>query len=260
MRIRRYDEATKAKDPAARREALAALSGFAHPLVADRILRVAVGREEEGLRAAAFRALGGQEGESTRLAPRVSAWLAAEAEEARRAVARGEFGFVVDRRTGDPILDTPEGKAALEAKRARGRVRAEAVALLRSWRFRRPDLLETAARFLQDGDDGLVVACLGLLGDAGDRDRLGAILDLYRMYPLPHRWETGAVTDRGGTNASAKSAWTSRFGDPDKRRARPEVVKALRETVKRITGEEADSPAALEAILDREPAGRGSRR
>jgi hypothetical protein len=69
------------------------------------------------------------------------------------------------------------------------------------------------------------------------------------MYPDESRWETGAVVDLAGTNATARARWMVRFGHPGKQRARPEVVLAIRDALRRVTGTGFDSPEGLEGYL-----------
>jgi len=159
-----FEVAVAVKEPEARRTAVRELARYSHPLIAKRLLRLAVSDEPSDLRAEAFRALGRQAEDTARLARAVSSWLEAEAKESRKALAKGDFGLVMDRRTGEPVLDTPEGRAALEAKRARGRMLAASVELLARWKHRSGGFREAVVGFLQDGEDGLVAACLRLLG------------------------------------------------------------------------------------------------
>lgn len=254
-----FEERGKSKDPVRRREALSDLGRRSHPLIADRLLRIATGDEPPDLREAAFRTLALQGGEAARAAPRVAAWLVAEERASRKALARGDFGLPVDRRSGEPILDGEEGRAALEEKRARGRARAAAVDLLRAWEFRSDACGEALRHFLQDGSDALAVAVLRTLSDWRDPRFLPDILALFRMYPAPNRWETGVVIDISGTDASARAKWMAVYGDPEKRRPRPAVHEAIRSAAERITGEACATPGALEALIaspKREPAGR----
>ena len=244
-----FEETTGAKEPERRRAALLELAKHSHPLIAQRLLRLAVSGEPAELRVEAFRALARQGEGADRHGRTVAAWLEAEVKESRKATARGDFGLVMDRKIGEPVLDTPEGKAALDAKRARARVRAAAVDLLAGWRFRSEGFRETVIHFLQDGDDGLVASCLGLLGAWKDAAALPGLLALHRMYPAPSKWETGAVADLGGTDASAKAKWMAVYGDPDKRRPRPAVVKAVRAAAEAILGTPCESPADLEAAM-----------
>ncbi len=206
--LKAFDTAMQLTERDRRMTALHDLGRFAHPLVAERLLRVAVGDDDVEFRTAAFRALAEQPDPSGRVARSVTAWIAATHGAARRALAKGDFGLVIDRRTGEPDLESEAGKAAVAAKRARARLVAAAIDLAGAADVRAEALREAVLFYLQDGDDDLVALCLRIAGQWKDGEALPAILDLFRMYPAPHRWETGAVADLGGTNAAeAVSEW-----------------------------------------------------
>jgi hypothetical protein len=82
-----------------------------------------------------------------------------------------------------------------------------------------------------DAVDELVIAVLEGAGRAKCWPLLPEVLALYRCYPTP------------------KAKWMLLFGHPGKKRARPEMVKALRAALVAVTGRPFEDPEALEAFL-----------
>jgi hypothetical protein len=220
-----------------------------HPKVADRLLRTLRRAREPEVRSAILGALGHQKTSQEKVMKKVVTWLRERAREDRGRIARGDSGLVIDPRTGDPDLLSPEGQLRLARWRARSEMLREAVYCVRLLCPERPRRAEDLLVFLQDPHDGLVVETLHLLAQWRVEDALPAILELYRLYPGPRRWDTSHVLARAGSNGKAKSRWMVTVGHPDKQRHRPKVVEAIRACLQSIAGCSFDTPEALERHL-----------
>jgi hypothetical protein len=178
-------------------------------------------------RVLALRALPLQGEHGAEVADRVARWLADESEQEADARREGDIGVPVDRRSGEPVVDTPEAEAALRAGAERARLLAAGIRTLRELEHepRAPD--EVLRPLLQSPFDDLAVAAVEAAQAWDARGVADELALLLRMYPRENRWETGAVTHLNGTNASAKAAWMALFGHPMKQRPRPELYRAL---------------------------------
>lgn len=248
----------KAKDPRVRARAVEGLGAVDHPLVARELLGRLRKEADPLALEAVVAALGRQRTSAADVGKKLLEHLAAAAEAERKREAAGSPGFPVDPRTGEPALDTKEGREAVEAMTARSRVALAAIRALEALAVPAGANALAWTPLLQDPNDDLVVATLCGLAAGTCMEALPAILELYRMYPLPNTWETGAVTDLSGTNASAKAKWMVRFGHPDKHKARPKVVQAIGKALTALTGRSFDSPEALQEWMGR-PSGKPSR-
>jgi hypothetical protein len=240
-----------------RKAAVERLSAVGSPLVADVLLGIAFHEQVVMLRTAAFRGLLRQTASAKTLGPKVTRWLVDLAAANRKAKNRGDYGVVLDRKTGDVDTQSEEGKAALKAKREKGMMMAEALGLLDGLGYREKDSVEALCDFLQDGNDDLVATALGMLGKWKEWSVLKPeLLELFEMYPEENSYETGGTSvDTGAAGsadqAAAKRRWMAKFGDPDKRRPRPKLVKALKKALLDITGEAIETPGALREFLKR---------
>jgi hypothetical protein len=247
----------KSEDMDRRLDALKRLRHVVHPDVADVLLDLALQGKEAEVRAAAFRGLTFQKTSAKVLGPKVARFLAEAAEANRKAKAKGDYGFLVDRKTGEPDYDSPEGKAAMRVKRDRGKMLAEAARLLDSLGYREKDSVEAFREFLFDGDDDLVAMVLGMFGKWKEWSVLKPeFLELFEMYPKEDEVNVGSASvDTGASgNADAQAAkrkWMAKYGDPDRRRPRPKVVKALKQAILDITGEKFEDPKAFREYLSR---------
>jgi hypothetical protein len=237
-------------------EAVTRVARVVHPDVATLLLGLAFNDKDVNVRAMAFKGLANQKTSTATIGPRISRWLLDAAEANRKAKARGDYGVVLDKKTGDVDTQSDEGKAALKAKRERGRMIAEAMKLVDGIGYREKDSVEGMVDFLDDGNDDVVALSLGMLGKWKEWSVLRDLLDLFEIYPEEDRFETGSVSvDTGAAGSAdaqaAKRKWMSKFGDPDKRRARPKVVKALKQALLDITGEKFEEPKALREYLKR---------
>lgn len=239
----------RARDSSARCRAVEAVGAYSHAKIADALLSLAKKSSDAALSAECYRQLARQTSSASSVTKAVVRTLVAEAEEDRRAFARGDIGIDMDPRTGDPVVDTPEAKAAILAMEQRGAMLAEAQRCVRRLKEPVPRHAEALLAFLQSPSDTLVVATLETIAEWRIESALPELLELYRMYPAEHQWGTGAVQDRSGTNASAKAKWMARFGHPFKRRPRPEVHGALQRALEAITGQTFESPEQLESHL-----------
>lgn len=241
----------RAKDPAARIRSADALGATDEPLVADELVARLRKERDLGVEEAVIRALGRQRASRVAVEKVIVLRLAAAADEDRKRALASDPGFLVNPKTGNPDLTSPEGRLALETQAARSRVRCAAIGALKALgaEFARPCL--DWIPFLQDPNDDLVVATLEAISARGTEGRpaLPTLLDLFRMYPVEKGWETGGVVDLSGTNASAKAKWTAIFGHPDKQKARPRVFRALSAAIVAVTGRNFDVPEALEAHM-----------
>ncbi|MCA9317126.1 MAG: hypothetical protein KDB73_16680, partial [Planctomycetes bacterium] len=176
--------------------------------------------------------------------------LEREVDRERSRIAKADPGVRIDPRTGDDDTYSPEGQAVYEATARAGRAMATLLTglLEAGWS---PDARKDVdmSPLLQCPDDVVVVSALKLIAVGKDERALPEMLELFRQYPEPARYETGGVVDRGGTNATAKAAWMVRFGHPDKRRARPHVHAALRAAVLAVLGRDVHTPDRLESLI-----------
>jgi len=250
-------ELTKAwrdDDPLKRAQAAEAAGPVDHPRVGQVLLARLKKEPDADAQASILRALRTQTSSREAVIERVRAYVRVAAEAQRERTARGDTGLKIDPRTGDVDLTSPEG-SALAARRG-----AEAVAVLDAigtLTALSPELgAEPAAwiPLLGSGNDALVAAVLGALGKAKVWAALPSMADLYDMYPTADSWETGAVVDLGGTNATAKAKWMVRFGDPGKRRARPAVHEALLGALTAMCGETFATPEQFRVFLARQDA------
>jgi hypothetical protein len=210
-----------------------------------------IAREEPGAAlTAAYEALGAMRPFAKKIVPRLAKRLKSDAKDARERIVRRRPGVYIDPRTGDVDTSSEKGRAHMRhaAQRAEG-----IAAMLRALDSlgglpvkKRPDLTP----FLQDASDVLVVETLRTLAAWDAWQALPAVLDLYRMYPTERSWSSDEHV-HSRSPSKAQVAWLAKFGHPDKRRPRPEVVEALRDMLRSVTGETFESPAALAAYLER---------
>jgi hypothetical protein len=243
--VRALRAARKSKDAATRVAALFEHGKVVHASVADELLRALRKADDPIERKEVFVALALQRPSAKRVVPALARWVAETAEAQQERERRGDPGFPVDPRTGDPAVSTTEGRAALALLEARAAGVREAVRCLRALRDEPPPGVGSWTAFLRDAHDPLVVEVLDAFAAWKVSEAMPAILDLFRCYPTAATWETGAVVDLAGTNASAKRTWTVVFGHPGKQRARPDVHAALSRAIVAITGSPAESPEAL---------------
>ena len=175
--------------------------------------------------------------------------LATELEAEAKRIQRGRTNYLIDVRTGDADATSKEGLAALAATEQRAVMMLAILNALDALGWppgkKAPDLTP----FLQDPHDDLAAGVLKRLGAWKAWHALPQMHFLYRMYPASESWETGAVEQAGGTDATAKAAWMRLFGHPGKQRGRPTVHAALMVALKAITGADFVSPDALGAYL-----------
>jgi len=252
--MEKFERGFDTEDLDFRIEAVERLRKTIHPTVADRLFRIAMDDASPPVRAAAFRGLGLQKPSVKTVGPKLARVLSRIAEENRKAKARGDYGVKINVRTGDVDTESDEGKAALRAKRERGKMLAEAVRALDMLGYREKDSVEALREFLSDGNDDLVAISLGMLG----RWKIWAVLpdlhELFEIYPKEDEFQTGSVTvDTGAAgNEDANAArrkWMAKFGDPDRRRPRPKLVKALKQALLEITGQAFEEPKALREYM-----------
>jgi len=254
--LERFEREFDTEDIDFRLEALGRLRRVIHPDVSERLLDLAFKHADTAIRGAAFRGLAFQKPSAKIIGPRVARVLREEAEVSLKKKRRGDFGLVVNPRTGEVDTESPEGQAALRVKRDRGRMLAEAVRVLYHLDYRDRYSVETLEAFLDDGNDELVALVLELFGIWKEWTVLPEIRDLWEMYPYEDRFETGSVkvdTGSAGTEdqRAARSKWMAKYGDPDKRRPRPKVTQAIKRVVPAITGEEIKEPDELREFLTR---------
>jgi hypothetical protein len=95
---------------------------------------------------------------------------------------------------------------------------------------------------IDSNDDDVAITALTVLGDWKSFKCLKPVLLLWEFYPTDGTWTTGSVTvDTGAAGdvdqRAAKAKWKAKYGGRAKR-ARPEVVKAIRANVNRILEKE----------------------
>jgi hypothetical protein len=235
-------------------EALDRLRCVVHPDVAAVLLDLALEGKDCAVRASAFRGLTLQRNDAKALGPRVDGALAEAAKEIGRARAKWDYGILLDRKTGEPDLKSPEGKAALLLKRERGKMLSEAVRLLGGLGWRGKETLDSFRVFLGDGNDDLLVHCMEQIGRWKEWTALPDLQAVFDMYPNEEEFSGGSMsvdTDAPGTvdQDAAKRRYNAKFGDPDRMHARPRVVIALKKALLAITGEKIETAAALKAFL-----------
>jgi len=255
--LEKFEAAFATEDLDFKVEAVERLRKVLHPLVAERLFKVAVGDPQAMVRAAAFRGIGLQKPSKGALGPKLCKFLSDAAEASRKAKARGDYGIRIDTKTGEVDTESDEGKAALRAKREKGKMLAEAVRALDALGCRERDSVDCLREFLGDGNDDLVALCLGMFGKWKEWSVLSPdLLFLFELYPNENDFETGSISvDTGAAGSAdaqaAKRKWNAKYGDPDKRRPRPVVVKALKKALFDITGQEFADPKALREYVGR---------
>lgn len=249
--LKAFRKASRSKRKSERTEAVKALSSIKHEDVAKALVKFFKKEGDDGVRAAVLEALMTMTAPSPSLLGDLAEMLEKEAETERKRIAKGDPGFRIDTRTGRVDDRSPEGLARLMRMEMRGKMLARLVATLakNDWQPKRtpPDLTP----LLQDAHDELVVAVLDRIAAWKDWGALPAMLSLFEMYPTGATWETGAVVDLGGTNASAQAKWMVVFGHPKKQTARPKVHAALVDALRKLTGESFTQPEDLARFLDR---------
>jgi hypothetical protein len=249
--LRVFQRASKAKLPGERIEALRALADVVHETVAKRLLAFTRSEKDPEVLTVAMEALARQTPSAPKILPKLSAMLSGEVDAQARRLAKGDAGMRIDPRSGNADTTSPEGRSRLRATRLRAGMLLALLSTLDALGWepgpRPPDLTP----LLQDPSDALVIAVLDWMGRHKVSSALPAVLDLLRMYPTEASWETGAVIDLGGTNASAKATWMVRFGHPDKQRARPEVYQSLQAMLSAVLGQTFETPEALAEHLAR---------
>ncbi|MCE9636355.1 MAG: hypothetical protein K8T90_11685 [Planctomycetes bacterium] len=228
--------------PKVRVEAVTRAAIVIHPTVANALLDIGTKHDEARIRVIALQGVARQTPSAKEIGPKLSKYLGAAAEEGRKKRARGDYGIRIDPKTGKTDTESDEGKAALLAKRERGQTLAEAVRALDALGHRDRDTVEVLLDFLSDGNDDLVAHIMTMFGKWKEWSVLPEFVDLYEMYPAEDKVNMGSTSvDTGAAGSadaqSAKRAWASKYGDPDRRRARPKVVRAMRQAVFDITGE-----------------------
>ncbi len=240
-------------------DAVRRLRKVVHPTVADRLLELALSEDPKVhllVKGEGFRGLRFQKTSAKVVAAKVARWLGEAARVNAKKKARGDYGVLVDPKTGDVDTESPEGQAALRTKRDRGKMLAEAVKLVRDLEYRDAKSVEVFTEFLSDGNDDLVALVLQSFGAWKEWSVLPELADMFDIYPEPDSFETGSVSVDTGASGStdqqaAKRRWMAKFGDPDRRRARPVVHRALMAALKAITGEEFKTPRDLREYMKR---------
>ena len=240
--------------PKVRLEAVTRAGAVMHPTVAAALLELGTKHAETRIRVAAFQGLARQTTSAKVVGPKLAKYLGDEAEDGRKKRARGDYGVRIDPKTGKTDTESDEGKAALLAKRERGQILAEAVRALDALGHRDRDTVEVLLDFLSDGNDDLVAHIMTMFGKWKEWSVLPELVDLYEMYPAEDKVNMGSTSvDTGAAGSadaqSAKRAWASKYGDPDRRRARPKVVRAMRKAVLDITGEPIEDVQTLRDFL-----------
>lgn len=254
--LRTFSRAWRKKDAAKRILAVEALGAHVHAKVARRLLGIVAREKDLMVTTAAIRALHRQTPFAKRIVPRLADRLIDEAEAMRKRARRGSGGFLTDRRTGDADTQSAEGRAQLRVTRQRGAMLLELLGVLDELGWQPGKRIPDLTPFLQDPNDELVIKTLELLARWKAVFALPAVLELYRMYPSEYRWETGAVVDVGGTDATAKARWMVRFGHPDKQRARPAVWAAIQRMLEAVTHRTFAGPESLALYLVEAPPAR----
>jgi hypothetical protein len=254
--VERFQREMQDPNPKLRVEGVARLGRVMHPTAAAELWTVATGEDVNAVRVAAFKALGTQKTSAKVYGPKLSKWLSEAAEENRKKKARGDYGLRVDPKTNKTDLESPEGKAALQVKRERGALLAEALRAFDAFGIRDKDSVEMLLEFLSDGNDDLVAHVVSMFGKWKEWSVLRELLDLYEYYPSEDKVNVGSASvDTGsagsGDQQAAKRNWMAKYGDPDRRRPRPPVVRALKKALTDITGETFATPDELREYLRR---------
>lgn len=221
-----------------------------HARVGSRLLELACDDDTPGDAAeAAFRLLAKQPDAVKKLVPKVVRWLGATSKAAADALAKGDIGVPIDRRTGEPVPDNAERRKAIAAGERTARAVTGALALLIDIDVRPKEIVGLLRPFLQSPHDRLAEATLTVMEAWKLDDLARELLDLFHMYPRSNRWETGAVVHISGTNASAKAAWMTLFGHPLKQRARPAVYARIVSCASSFAGAKVETPEDFQAWL-----------
>jgi hypothetical protein len=216
-------------------------------VVSDRLAKIVQKSKDFALRTRAARALAGQGEAAKKSASRLAGVLRKE-EEARRG---NRSGLPLDNLTGELITDTPEAKRILVEIEARNELLQALVETLRDLDHRRGLTRKMLASLLRSDHDGLLCAVLDTACRWSVWGILPDLVELYRTYPEPHKYDLTHMRCRSFNDGKAKGIFMSKYGSPRYFRPRPVVVAAIRKTIREITGEECDSPQALTELLKR---------
>lgn len=247
--ITAFAKAWRKRDTEARVAAVRTLGNVDHAKAADRLFKILGKTDDAVVQVEAYQALAKQTSSAKDVARKLATILRREAKAAQKRIRKGDLGFRLDPRTGQADVDSEEGMRALAESESRSRRMHAVLAAYRALSEDPPDDADDLTILLQDPYDALVVETLGAFARWQTQDALLSILDLYRMYPEENRWETGEVVQGGGTDATAKAEWMTRFGHPSKHTHRPLVVQALRAALEELTGEAQGTPEALETWM-----------
>ncbi len=233
-----------------RLDSMSRLRKVIHPEVADKFLDLALRHPDFAVRGKAFSALSKQVTSKKKIGPSVARYLHDQAKAAKKRKAKGDYGVILDKKTGEPITDTPEAKEKLREKRERGKMLAAAVKCIYKLDYRDKKAVESLEEFLSDGDDTLVAYVLELFGKWEEWSVMKKVLELFEIYPHEDRFETGTVkVDTGAAGTAdaraAKAKWMAKYGDPDKRRPRPIVTRAIKKLLKTMSGEDIGKPQEM---------------
>lgn len=250
----RFEKETDRVSPEAYEKALRELAKVPHPDVADRLLKELKHARDPAREAAALDGLAGQKPSAEKVGKVVERILLKESKQIADQFKRGDAGYLIDHRTGDPDVTSPEGKAALAKLKARDLMVASALRCLLALDVHEHVDADAVAPLLQSAEDELAVAALEAIERWELWPALPDVLLLYQMYPRENRWETGSAVDLSGSgsDATAKAKWMLYFGHPDKKKPRPKVVEALKKCVKDLADLELEDPADLKALLRRD--------
>jgi hypothetical protein len=223
-------------------------ASVAHARVGARLVELGCDDATQGDAAeVAFRLIAKQPDAAKKLVPKVVKWLEGRAAASASALAKNDIGVPIDRRTGEPIPDNAERRKAIAAGERTPRAVSGALSLLVELDVRPKNVEDVLRPFLQSPYDHLAETTLTVVETWKLDDLVRELLDLFRMYPRANRWETGAVVQIGGTNASSKAAWMSLFGHPLKQRTRPTVYAKIVTCASALAGTTVRTPEEFEA-------------
>jgi hypothetical protein len=237
-----------------RQKALRTLGKVLDRRVAKQIFEIAKKGSDPLVRTVAFELLPAQKKVAPELGKRLETLVTALAERYRKDRLKGfpkDCRIPVDPKTGDLVVDTPEGRKALGNRRIRERLCAAGIRCLIAFGTRNTMRAETLEAFYLSGCDELVVAAVEYHGAWKDWAALPGLKTLFASYPNERKWNCVDYVKDRFTNGRAKATWMHKYGDPGRQTGRPKVVRALRRAIENITGEKCANPDELKRLLKR---------